>query len=54
MGILVEVINPVGIEKRGTALNAVNLIALTEQELGKVGTVLTSNPRDQSLLHCLS
>src|SRR5450759_424105 len=49
--ILVEMVNPVRVEERGTALDAMHLVALFEQEFGKVGTVLTGNPGDQSFLH---
>ena len=51
MRILVEVVNPVRVEERGTALDAMHLVALFEQEFGKVGAVLTGNPGYQSFLH---
>ncbi len=41
--VLVQVVDAVGVEERGTALDAVNDIALLEQEFGKVGAVLAGD-----------
>ena len=38
--VLVEVVDPVGVEVRGAALDPVDLVALLEQELREVRTVL--------------
>ena len=45
--ILVEVVDPVGVEQRRAALDAVDLVALAEQELGEVGAVLAGDAGDQ-------
>jgi hypothetical protein len=47
----IEVIDPVSIEKRGAAFDAVHLIALGEQQLCQIRTVLTGYPGDKSFLH---
>ncbi len=49
VGILVQVIDAIGVEKRGTALDAVDLVALVQQELGEVGAVLAGDSRDECL-----
>ena len=46
--ILVEVIDAVGVEQRGAALDAVHLVSLVEQELGEIGAVLAGDAGDQS------
>ena len=43
MGILVEVVNPAGVEAAGTPLDPMNLVALLKQQLRQVAAVL---PRD--------
>ena len=48
--ILVQVIDAVGVEERGAALDAVHLVALVEQELGEIGAVLAGDAGDQSNL----
>ena len=45
--ILVEVVDPVGVEQRGAALDAVHLVAFAEQELGEVGAVLAGDAGDE-------
>ena len=40
--VLVQVVDAVGVEKRSAALDAVDFVALGEQELGQVGAVLAS------------
>ena len=50
VGVLVEMVYPVGIEKRRPPFNAVDDIALLQQELGKVRTVLSCHPGNQSCL----
>ena len=44
VGVLVEVINSLGIQGRRTPLDPVNLVALIEQELRKVGAILARDP----------
>src|ERR1700677_3745877 len=51
LGIFDQVVHTVGIETGAAPLGPVHFVALVQQELGKVGTVLTSNTGDQSLLH---
>lgn len=53
VGILVDVVDALGVERRGAAFDAVNLVALFEEKFCKVGTILASYARDQcSLCHC--
>jgi hypothetical protein len=42
-----EMLDPVELLGRGTADHAVDLIALLEQQLGEVRTVLASDPSDE-------
>ena len=46
--VLVEVIDAVGVEERRPALDAVDDVALAEQQLGEVGAVLPGDAGDQS------
>ena len=46
--ILIEVIDAVGVEEGAAALDAMDDIALPEQEFGKVGAVLAGNAGDES------
>ncbi len=41
--ILIEMINPVGIKKRGPALNAMNLIPFFKEKFGKIRSILPGN-----------
>lgn len=45
--ILVEVIDSVGVEQRRTALQAMDFVALAQQEFCQVGAVLSGNACDQ-------
>ena len=47
VGVVVEVVDPVRVEAGGAADDAVDLVALLEQELGQVGTVLAGQPGDR-------
>ena len=47
MRVLVEMIDALGIDQGGAALDAVHLIALFEQKLGEIGAVLTGDTRYQ-------
>jgi len=46
-GILVEVIDPVGVEKRRASLDAVRHVALREEQFGEVSTDLSGNACDE-------
>jgi hypothetical protein len=50
MGIVVKMIYPVGVEEARPPHQAVNLITLREQELGKIGAVLPGDAGDQRTL----
>ena len=47
MRILIEAVDPVGVEQRRTALDAVNFITLAKQGFGKVGPVLSGDTGDE-------
>jgi len=47
MWIDIEVIHPLGVEGRGAALDAVDLVAFVQQELGEIGTVLAGDASDE-------
>ena len=49
--ILVQMIDAVGVERGGAALDAVNLVALVEQQLRQVGAVLAGDAGDQGSFH---
>ena len=51
MRILVEMIDAIGIERGGPAFDAVNLVALLQQQLRQVGAVLAGDTGDQRSLH---
>ena len=54
MGIVVKVIDAIGVEEAGTPHQAVHFIAFREQELGQVRAVLPGDACDQSpLRHAL-
>ena len=48
--IAIQVVDAVGIERRGTALDAVHLVAFREQELGEIGAVLAGDAGNQRFL----
>lgn len=50
MGVLVEMIDTIGVEQRTTALDAVDLVALAEQELRQIGSILAGDPGNQCSL----
>ena len=50
MRVLVQVVNPVRVEHRGPALNAMHLVALLQQKLSQVRSILSSNTGNQCLL----
>ena len=47
MGILVEGVHPFGVEGRGAALDAMNIIAFSKQQAGEIGSVLTCDAGDE-------
>jgi hypothetical protein len=51
MGIIVEMVDPAGIEGGCAADDAVHLIPLGEKKLGKVRTILSGDTRDECLFH---
>ena len=51
MGIVVQVIDAIGIEEARAPDHAVNLITLGEQKLGKVRAVLPGDAGDQRTVH---
>ena len=51
--VAVQVLDPVGIEGRGAAHDAVHLVSLCKQQLGQKRAVLAGDPRYQSSLHAL-
>jgi hypothetical protein len=51
MGVLIDMINSIGVEGAGPADNSMDFITFTEEQLGQVATVLASNPGYQSAFH---
>ena len=45
--VLVQVVDAVGVEQRGAALDAVDHVALFQQEFGKIGAVLAGDAGDE-------
>jgi len=45
------VVNAVGAEQRGAALDAVHFVALAQKEFGKVGAVLAGDAGDEGFFH---
>ena len=54
VGVLVDVVDTSGIEERGAALDAVDLVAFGEEEFGKIGSVLAGDSCNEGFLHALS
>jgi hypothetical protein len=46
--VLVQVVDAVGVEHAGAALDAVHLVALLQQEFGQVGAVLAGDAGDHA------
>jgi hypothetical protein len=51
MRVLIQMVDTIGIEQRGTALDAVDLVALVEQQFGQISAVLAGNAGNQCPLH---
>ena len=49
--ILVQVVDAIGVEQRGAALDAVDFVALVQQEFGEVGAVLAGDAGDEGFFH---
>jgi len=49
VGVHVKMIDPLGVEGAGTADDAVNFVALGEEQFGEVGTVLAGDSGDKGL-----
>ena len=49
--VAIEMLDPLGVERAGPANDAVNLMALAEQQLGEIAAVLPGDAGDQRLLH---
>ena len=52
VGVLVQVVDAVGVEQAGPALDAMHFVALVEQKFGQVGAVLPGDAGDQSHFLC--
>ena len=50
VGVLIDMIHPLGAEREGAALDAVDFIAPFQQELGQVGAVLAGDAGDECYL----
>src|SRR5271165_3247377 len=50
MRVLVKMVDALGIEQRGASFDAMNGVALTQQELGQIGSVLAGDTGDQCTL----
>ncbi len=49
--VLVDGLEPLGVEGAGTTENAVNLVPFAQQQLGQIGTVLPGDAGDERSLH---
>ena len=47
VGVAVEMVEATGVEARGAANDAVNLVTLGEQELGEVAAILSGDASDE-------
>jgi hypothetical protein len=45
--VFIDVVDPLGVEQRGAALDAVHLIALVQQEFSQIAAVLAGDAGDQ-------
>jgi hypothetical protein len=50
LGVLVEMVDAVGVEKRSATLDAMDDVALLEEELGEVRAILSGDARDEGYL----
>ena len=49
--ILVNVVHPLGVERRGSALDAVHFVTFFQQQFREVGTVLAGDACDECFFH---
>ena len=54
VGILVEVVDAVGVEERGAPLDTVDFLALLQQEFREIGAILAGDAGDECLFHAWS
>jgi hypothetical protein len=50
MWVLIDVVDSIRVEQRGTSFDAVNLVAFSEKKLGEVRSVLAGNSCNQGSL----
>jgi len=53
VGILVDVVNAVGIKQRRSPLYAMDLIAFGEEKLGEIGSILAGNSCNKGFLQTM-
>jgi hypothetical protein len=53
VGIFINVVKTIGIECASTPDNAMNFVALAQQQFRQIGTVLTGDTRNQCAFHKL-
>ena len=46
---VIQMIDTLGVDRRGAPLDAMHLVALVDQEAGQVGAILTGDTRDYCL-----
>jgi hypothetical protein len=46
VGVLLDVINPLGVKQGGSALDAMYLITFFQEEFGEIGAILASDAGD--------
>ena len=51
MRVLVDVVDPLGVEQRGPAFDAVDFIAFFEEEFREIGSVLSGDAGDEGAFH---
>ena len=53
VGVLIEVVNTLGVERWSTADNAVYLVALGEKQFRQIGAILSRNTSYKGFFHCV-
>lgn len=53
MRVFVDLVHPLSVKQRGTALNAMYLVALLKKKLGEIATILSGNTGDQCTFHAV-
>jgi hypothetical protein len=54
MGILIEVVDSIGVKKGGPALDAVDLVAFFQQQFSEIGSVLAGDAGNEGFFHSVS